>query len=201
METSIYTIYINNLLGKFSLEDAKNEISQIAIKQFINNLFEELLHDNSKSTPQELSEIFKDMNGWIDEDYVQKKNNVLEALLYIPSWFNIQSDFINYYNLFLVEKWHHRHEDILAILICYKSETSVPYIDAVINSQFKYLELSDTNYASFIRKCMWALADINTKESNELLKSYLGNENPVIRQYADEQLRWLNGEKGMRYMG
>jgi len=66
---------------------------------------------------------------------------------------------------------------------------------------FNYLEQHDTDYPSFIRKCMWVLAEINTEESIALLKSYLENENPVIKQYADEQLRWLNGEKGMRYMG
>lgn len=201
MKESIYSIYLNNLLGKSSLESAKSEIIQLALQSFFNKISEELLHDKSKSTIEELSEIFKDMGGWIDEDFVLKKRNTLEALLYIPSWFNLQSDFVKYYNLFLIEKWHHNHEDIIAILTSIKSETSIPYINAAIKMHFKYLDLSDTNYASFIRKCMWALADINTEESIELLKIYLESENPVIKQYADEQLRWLSGEKGMRHMG
>jgi hypothetical protein len=201
MRESIYSIYIDNLLGKSTWESAKSEIVQQALHFFLKNTFEELLHDNTKSTLEELSEIFKDMGGWIDEDFVLQKRNTLEALLFIPSWFNLQPEFVNYYNQFLIEKWHHNHEDILTILASIKSKTSVPYIDAAIKSEFKYLNLSDTNHASFIRKCMWALADINTKESIELLKNYLKSENPVIRQYADEQTRWLNGEKGMRYMG
>ena len=47
---------------------------------------------------------------------------------------------------------------------------------------------------------MWALADINSPESIELLHKYINDDNEVIRKYADEQIRWLNGEKGMRYM-
>ncbi|HLP94657.1 MAG TPA: hypothetical protein VK168_11510 [Saprospiraceae bacterium] len=201
MKGSVYSIYIKNLLGKSSFEIAKSEIIQLALQQFFNKIFEELLHDQSKSTTEELSEIFKDMGGWIDEDFVLKKSNTLEALLFVPSWFNLQSDFVNYYNLLLIEKWHHNHEDIISIITSIKSETSIPYINAVISLQFKYLYLSDTSYASFIRKCMWALADINTEESIALLKKYLESENPVIKRYADEQLRWLDGEKGMRYMG
>ncbi|MDX2278546.1 MAG: hypothetical protein NW218_03125 [Saprospiraceae bacterium] len=47
---------------------------------------------------------------------------------------------------------------------------------------------------------MWALADINTPESIEILQAYKNDESEIKRACANEQLRWLNGEPGMRCM-
>ncbi len=200
MKNKIYTIYFENLLGDTSIENAKNKIIEESLIFLLDNTFEELLNDNSVSTPEELSEIFKDMNGWINEDFVLSKHNLLEALIFIPTWFKVRDKYVYYYNKFLIEKWHQNHEHLLSALSSIKDETSIPYIDRAINTDYKYLLLEDLNYASFIRKCMWALADINTSESIEMLQAYRNDVSEIKRKYADEQIRWLNGEKGMRSM-
>lgn len=198
--TNIYEIYTDNLLGKTSLESAKQKIIEESLELLFYNAFENLANEKSTSTPEALSEIFKDMNGWIDEDFVYEKHHTLEALVFIPAWFKHQDRYVRYYNKFLIEKWHHNHEHLLAVLSSLKSETSVPFINIAINTNYKYLILEDSTYASFIRKCMWALADINTPESIEILQAYKNDESEVKRACADEQLRWLNGEPGMRVM-
>ena len=187
-------------MGKTSSDVAKDIIIEQSLFDYLKTSFDYLLLDQSRSTAEELSEVFKDMNGWKNEFFVLEKHNLLEALLFIPGWFDIRIKFLDYYNQFLDEQWHHHHEAIVTLLSSIKSNTSIKYIDIAIHSHFKYLHLDDLTYASFIRKCMWTLADINSPESIEFLHKYINDDNEVIRKYADEQIRWLNGEKGMRYM-
>lgn len=200
MENILYSTYLRNLLGKISIDEAKEEITSLLVHRFLKDKFDELLKDISKSSPAELSEVFKDMNGWVDEDFVERKHNDLEALIYVPSWFNIQIEFIDYFNKFLIERWHHNHEHLLSVLSSIKSNSSPEFIDVAINLEFKYMQLDELTYEGYIRKCMWTLADINSPESIKILHKYSTDPSEIKRKYADEQIRWLEGDKTMRYM-
>jgi hypothetical protein len=197
MKAAISEIYLDQLLGKSTFEEAKVKLTEYAVKGLFSQEFDRLLSEPIIIEP----EIGANISEWHDEFFIKEKNEIVEALIILPSWFGIKKDFIEYYNQLLIVNWHHEHESLIETIKNTKSNTSTTYIKKAILNNYKYLHFNDTNYASFIRKCMWALADINTEESNELLKSYLENENPVIRQYADEQIRWLNGDKNTRYMG
>jgi len=176
MNNIILTKYSQYLKNEISFDEARTSISQVFAEKYIKDEFEKL---------------------FLNHDFT-----FIEVLFKLASWFEVGEVFLPYYNRLLVESWHFSHEWVIEKIQSYKSPSSIDFIAKALNSMnFNYLEQHDTDYPSFIRKCMWVLAEINTEESIALLKSYLENENPVIKQYADEQLRWLNGEKGMRYMG
>ena len=176
MDNVILTKYSQYIKNEISFDEARSSISQVFAEKYIKDAFEKLCSNH---------------------DFT-----FIEVLFNLASWFEVGEVFLPYYNRLLVESWHFSHEWVLDNIQSYKSPSSIDYIAKAIDSlNVNYLEQHDTDYPSFIRKCMWTLADINTTESIELLRSYLGSENPVISQYANEQLRWLNGEKEMRYMG
>ena len=197
MKASISEIYLDQLLGKSTFEGAKVKLTEYAVNSLFSQEFDRLLSESIIIEP----EIGHKISEWHDEFFIKEKNEIVEALIILPSWFGIKNDFIEYYNKLLIVNWHHEHESLIETIKNTKSNSSTTYIEKAILNNYKYLHFNDTNYASFIRKCMWALADINTEESVGLLKSYLENENPVIRQYAEEQIMWLNGDKNTRYMG
>lgn len=177
MNEDIKSLYYDNLFGRISYDVAKEKVSIICISNCLENEFNQLFIEQ----PENVTEI-------------------IGILLIIPSWYDLQRSFLIYYHRLLIEPWHEAHEWLIDIIMEFKSTESIEYIKTAIKLDFDYLHLNDTEYASFIRKCMWALADINNPESIELLHKYLNDDNEVIRKYADEQIRWLNGEKGMRYM-
>lgn len=190
------SLYIDQMLGKTTYEDAKERLIIQAVTAYLTKEFDALLSDtpNNDTTPIELRD------EWFDPDFDKEKNELVESLLIVPTWFGLGNLFTDYYNRILIAPWHHHHESVIDAIIHHKSETSILFIEKAISLDFIYLHYNDTNYTSFIRKCMWALADINTSESIALLSRYKNDENEVIRRYADEQVRWLDGEKGMRYM-
>ena len=196
MQNKISEAYLNELLGKVTFEEAKAKLIQYAVYNLFTHEFDKLLNEG----PAVERAVDNDTSNWNDELFTEDKHQVVEALIILPSWFNIKKDFIEYYNRLLLSPWHHEHESLIELIKNTRSVSSTPYIEKAIQNNYKYLHFNDTNYASFIRKCMWALADINSPESIDLLHKYINDDNEVIRKYADEQIRWLNGEKGMRYM-
>jgi hypothetical protein len=196
MRNIMNTLYIDQMLGKITYEDAKERLIIQAVIAYLTSEFDSLFLDapNEVNTPNELRD------EWFDKNFNKDKNELVESLLIVPTWFGLGKLFTDFYNRILIEPWHHNHESVIDIIIQHKPESSVLFIEKAISLDLIYLHFNDTNYSSFVRKCMWALADINTPESIALLNRYRNDENEVVRQYADEQVRWLKGEKGMRYM-
>jgi len=174
MDKTIFTIFYNQMLGKISYEKAKEVVCLEVVKNYFHREFEEL--------------------------FLNKNSEIIEPLIFLPQWFNIQDDFIVYYNKLLIESWHFNHEFLIDRVALFKSNTSTPYIEKAVSINFEYMTLDETNHASFIRKCMYALGDINSPESVEALTKFCKNDNPFIHNFAEEQLKWLDGDQEMRYM-
>lgn len=176
MNNRIKSIYTDNLLGKIEYEPARKEVIEICVYEYLIKEFHVLNNDK----PDDSTEI-------------------IEMLIILPTWFGIQEKFIFEYNRLLIQNWHTAHEWLIDCIMKYKDPASIRFICEALQLNFTYFP-ADTEYASFIRKCMWTLADINTPESIELLQGFRLDKNAVISKFADEQIRWLNGDKGMRYM-
>lgn len=137
-----------------------------------------------------------------DRVFAHKDQEVLDVLFDLVSWCRMEELFLPRFHQMILETWHCRHEQILDIIKHTKHPSSISYIaEAIVLQDIDYLTKHDTDYPAFVRQCMWALADIHTDESISLLKEYRKSENAIIFQFADEQLRWLDGEKEMRVMG
>ena len=168
-----YHQFINK---EISYDEAKSSVVQIMAEYYIKNEFEKVLACKAK------------------ED--------LNVLFQLISWFNLEEKYLPDYHKLLLESWHFRHEWLIDVIMNHKNPLSIPYIVKALElNDINYIINHDTDYPSFVRKCMWALANIDTTESRNQLSTYLLSDNKVILKFADEQLRWLKGEKGMRYMG
>ena len=180
MDKSIVALYYNQLLQEISYEDAKFKIRLEILKEYFQREFEELLKNQNEE--------------------------LVEPLVFLPRIFGLERMFISYYNRLLVESWHFEHEQLIDFIKVFKDDSSIPFIEQAIKSNFEYMDcdINDcegTTFFSFIRKCMWGLAEINTQEALDLLRVFSDSENPVIRQNAKNQLKWaLEGDENMRLM-
>jgi hypothetical protein len=173
---SIYRKYLQYIGKEISFDEAKDGIAQLFLEYFFQNEFKRII--------------------------AYKAHEDIDMLIELVGWFGMEELYLDDFHQLLLEGWHTRHERLIEIFQHFKSPATIPFIAKILESEtLDYLLKWETDYASLVRKCMWTLADINTDESKSLLSRYLLSENKVIKQFAEEQLRWLQGEKGMRYMG
>ena len=86
----------------------------------------------------------------------------------------------------LLAPWHCRHEDIASLLQGLKDPGSVDALYEAALTKFDYLDYDDT-YA-LARKCIHALADIDTESSRAKLRLLAESEIPTIREKAIKHL-------------
>jgi len=89
-------------------------------------------------------------------------------------------------------KTHQRHEDIVMLFQQAKDPRTNQILYATTFKLFKHLEY-DVNFG-LARKCTWALADIGTKESMELLKIIAKDKNQTIAKFAQKRLEHWDKE-------
>ncbi|WP_282162851.1 HEAT repeat domain-containing protein [Ulvibacterium marinum] len=87
----------------------------------------------------------------------------------------------------LLEKWHNCHEDLAMSLQSIGDPQSIPFLEKAMYLNLEYLDYNDGE--SLIRKCAYAIADVDTEESLKKLQELSESENPIIRSCAIEQLQ------------
>jgi len=102
------------------------------------------------------------------EDIFREKNkNDLGLIFYVGFTFDLFKErHLELLNQLITESWHKAHEDIAGLLQYFKSNTSVESLYRAATTEFKYLHYT----TALAVKCIWALGDINTPESQEKLK-------------------------------
>ena len=144
---------------------------------------EQFLRDYSGN----LSEGTQHFEELLNEAILLQDSYELEDALAIGAYFKLWNlDLIPTFNTLLLEDWHFQHENIVLSLQAAKDPRSIEAIYLTAQKEFAYLDYDDT--FGLARKCTWALADINTPESVEKLRSLAESENEIIRSYANERL-------------
>lgn len=108
-------------------------------------------------------------------------------LVYFREFFS--NDLLPILEPILVEDWHQSHEDIAFLLQKLKSPSSAKWLFQAATMNFDYLEYDE--FFALARKCMWALAAINTPESRKMIQELATVDNEVICEHAEEQLEKL----------
>ena len=85
------------------------------------------------------------------------------------------------------EEWHGKHEDIVFYLQQLELPSTIDCIYELAISNFEKYRWDD-NFA-LVRKCCFALGDINTPKAKEKLELLLQSEEETIREHAMEQLK------------
>ena len=100
-------------------------------------------------------------------------------------------DVIPYLLQLLQATWHFDHEDITLVLQRIGDPRAIEVLLKTATQKYDYLEYDDSK--SLSRKCIWALADIGTKESEEALKELAKNQDNEIGRFAKKRLEnWEN---------
>ena len=120
----------------------------------------------------------------------QKKNSTeIENLILSISFFRLydKSEFIEDYIKLSKEEFHEEHETIASYFQRLHLPQTIDCIYELAISNFEKYQWDD-NFA-LVRKCCFALGDINTPKAKEKLELLLQSEEETIRGHAMEQLK------------
>ena len=150
---------------------------------------EELISNFSDVTDEEKINIIKEGI----KIACQKKNSTeIENLMLSISFFKLydRSEFIEDYIKLSKEEFHEEHETIASYFQRFHLPQTIDCIYELAISNFEKYQWDD-NFA-LVRKCCFALGDINTPKAKEKLELLLQSDEEMIREHAMEQLKRCN---------
>ena len=86
----------------------------------------------------------------------------------------------------LLAEWHFKHEDIVMIMKMIEDPDTVDCLYLTAFKKLPYLDYDDT--FGLARKCIYALAAIQTSDAINKIKLLTTNPNEVISKYAKKEL-------------
>ena len=95
-------------------------------------------------------------------------------------------DFVDIFSKLAKEEFHEEHEDIASYFQSLHLAQTIDTVYELATSNFEKYQWDD-NFA-LVRKCCFALGDINTPKAKEKLELLLQSEEETIREHAMEQL-------------
>ena len=146
---------------------------------------EELISNFSDVTDEEKINIIKE---GIKIACQKKNSSEIYNLMLSISFFKLydRSEFIEDYIKLAKEEFHEEHETIASYFQGFHLPQTIDSIYELATSNFEKYRWDD-NFA-LVRKCCFALGDINTPKAKEKLELLLQSEEETIRKHAMEQL-------------
>ncbi len=116
----------------------------------------------------------------------RKDSDAVEDALMLCYDHESGADYVGLLVQLLQADWHKRHEDVALELQRLRSPLAVSALRGTATRKFAYLEY-DSSHA-LARKCTWALADMGTKEAQEMLMEIASCDDPEVAGYARKRL-------------
>ena len=124
----------------------------------------------------------------LEKAYNEKNGDSVDILISAIYMFELYSEkFVDILCKLTKEEWHGKHEDIVFYLQQLKLPSTIDCIYELATSNFEKYRWDD-NFA-LVRKCCFALGDINTPKAKEKLELLLQSDEEMIREHAMEQLK------------
>ena len=124
----------------------------------------------------------------LEKAYNEKNGDSVDILISAIYMFELYSEkFVDILCKLTKEEWHGKHEDIVFYLQQLELPSTIDCIYELATSNFEKYRWDD-NFA-LVRKCCFALGDINTPKAKEKLELLLQSEEETIREHAMEQLK------------
>ena len=153
----------------------KNYKRQISFQELQKNFFENDI------------ERIEYIKSELEKAYIEKNEKNVNILILAIFVFNLYSeDFIDILCKLSKEEWHGKHEDIVFYFQQLELPSTIDCIYELAISNFEKYRWDD-NFA-LVRKCCYALGDINTPKAKEKLELLLQSDEEMIRKHAMEQL-------------
>lgn len=125
---------------------------------------------------------------------IQKKDpDGLVRNIHIARLYKVLHKFLPFVAKVLPADWHQEHEYLIYFFQKNETKEAVPFIPQAIAAKFSYMYDHDNedDYYNFVRKCLFALADIGTDEALFWIRQYSQSEDPKIQELALEQVARL----------
>ena len=123
----------------------------------------------------------------LEKAYNEKNGHSVDILISAIYMFKLYSEkFVDILCKLTKEEWHGKHEDIVFYLQKMELPSTIDCIYELAISNFEKYHWDD-NFA-LVRKCCFALGDINTPKAKEKLELLLQSDEEMIREHAMEQL-------------
>ena len=170
-------------MEKISLEKLKN----LMLKKYRKEInFRQLQKEFLKNDDERIEYIKTEL----EKAYNEKNGKSINTLILAIYMFELHSEkFVDILCKLTKEEWHGKHEDIVFYLQQMELPSTIECIYELAISDFEKYRWDD-NFA-LVRKCCFALGDINTPKAKEKLESLLQSDEEMIRKHAIEQLeRW-----------
>lgn len=124
---------------------------------------------------------------------ISERNSILfELLISLCYYSGFVSESCILFCRAMEEDWHKQHEEIARIFqFKLKCECSVESLMKAMIQKYDYLIVSG-DYDSFVRKCMYSIANLRTDHSLESLKKLSKSTDVIIKSHALFQLERLD---------
>ena len=123
----------------------------------------------------------------LEKAYYEKNGKSINTLILAIYMFKLYSKkFVDILCKLTKEEWHRKHEDIVFYLQQLELPSMINCIYELATSNFEKYRWDD-NFA-LVRKCCFALGDINTPKAKEKLELLLQSDEEMIKKHALEQL-------------
>lgn len=110
----------------------------------------------------------------------------IEAIFALSGDLTESSEGLEILNSLILLSNHRMHEDIARSLQKAHDPRSIPALVETVQADFDYLSWDEDK--ALARKCMWALATIDTKEAWSEIGRFSQIDDPVVASWAKEQL-------------
>ncbi|XDD49392.1 hypothetical protein AB3N59_13400 [Leptospira sp. WS92.C1] len=155
----------------------KEKLFELYINRLSEKEFLSMFDFSRIEMPNRLSEM-------LIEAIETKSRTEVEMGVHLGFTFGFASNIVNVLNELVILDWHTTHDQIVHLLKDFSDESSIPYLKETIKLKpnLSYLDYDD--YGSYYKVCLWALADIGTKESFEAIKAYRNSNDEALRKEA-----------------
>ncbi|AMD95605.1 hypothetical protein [Leptotrichia sp. oral taxon 847] len=143
---------------------------------------EELVNESFFSREEKINLL----NEGFKEAFFDKSGEKIDYLISAVGVYELDSEFVKTFCKLSKEEWHDEHETIASIFQWIHLPQTIDCIYELATSNFEKYRWDD-NFA-LVRKCCFALGDINTPKAKEKLELLLQSEEETIREHAMEQL-------------
>jgi HEAT repeat protein len=116
----------------------------------------------------------------------------LDEAIYLLMVTNNESAYIDTLNNLLLNPNHRSHQMITKTIQDIGSDSSIPFIRKVLESNFDYLEYTCSESGAIAKWFSWALYSIGTKEAIDLMKEFADSPDEGISDEMKYRLNKLN---------
>lgn len=142
------------------------------------------------------TDVSSEVSSSLKEAEAEHDADGVEYALMLGSAFSMPDDILSLIHNLVIQDWHTRHEDMIAILQKKANPESVVVLQQAImlKPKLEYLDYDD--YGSFYKKCLWALQAIGTPQAISVISECAASDDAALKEQAEYRLAKIQNREG-----